>query len=99
MPETDNHTDVVGELSWSTEQRNPRTRDLDQLAPGELVATILSEDAQVAGAVQAVQQQIGHAVELAVAALAAGGRIHYVGSGTGWATTWWWLTWPVGWTP
>ena len=82
MPETDNHTDLVGELSWSTEQRNPRTMDLDQLAPGELVATILSEDAQVAGAVQAVQQQIGHAVELAVAALAAGGRIHYVGSGT-----------------
>ncbi len=72
----------VGALSWSTEQRNPRTMDLDQLDSGALVSRILAEDAQVAAAVQAVQDRIAQAVDHAVAALASGGRIHYVGSGT-----------------
>ncbi|GAA1389296.1 N-acetylmuramic acid 6-phosphate etherase [Luteococcus peritonei] len=78
----DRRDEVVGPLSWSTEQRNPRTMDLDQLDAGELVARILAEDARVAAAVQAVQERIGEAVELAVRSLAAGGRVHYVGSGT-----------------
>ncbi len=69
-------------LSWSTEQRNPATVDLDQLATADLVGAIVAADAQVATAVAAVSGQIAAAVDLAVAALSAGGRMHYVGAGT-----------------
>ncbi|OYO18714.1 N-acetylmuramic acid 6-phosphate etherase [Enemella dayhoffiae] len=69
-------------LTWSTEQVNPRSIDLDTKPTEEVVRSILAEDETVAAAVSAVGPQIARAVDLAVAALSAGGRIHYVGSGT-----------------
>lgn len=70
------------DLSWPTEQRNPRTESIDTLRPAELVDLILAEDAVVVPAVRAQGARIGEAVDLAVATVRAGGRIHYVGSGT-----------------
>lgn len=69
-------------LSWPTETRNERTLDIDQLDSAAVVAEILGEDARVAAAVQACTGRIAAAVDLYVAALAAGGAVHYVGAGT-----------------
>jgi N-acetylmuramic acid 6-phosphate etherase len=65
-----------------TEQRNPRSAALDLLDPRSLVGLINAEDACVAPAVAAVLDDVAAAVELAEAALRAGGRLIYVGAGT-----------------
>ena len=69
-------------LASPTEERNPRTMQLDTLGSADLVQTILAEDALVAAAVQAVAPRIAQLVDLCVAAIAAGSTVHYVGAGT-----------------
>ena len=66
----------------STEGRNERTRDLDQMGPRELVAAMNDEDARVAPAVREELDHIAQAVAWGVEALSAGGRIVYFGAGT-----------------
>ncbi|SLM91553.1 N-acetylmuramic acid 6-phosphate etherase [Brachybacterium nesterenkovii] len=70
------------DLRSTTEERNPRSLELDTLDSPDLVATILGEDARVAAAVQARTAHIARLVEVCVAAIAAGGTVHYVGAGT-----------------
>ncbi len=65
-----------------TERRNPRTQQLDQATPRELVAMIAAEDATIPAAVAAVAEDIAEALELVEAAFRAGGRLFYVGAGT-----------------
>jgi N-acetylmuramic acid 6-phosphate etherase len=65
-----------------TEERNPRSVAIDQLPTLEVLRLINAEDAVVAGAVAAVLPDIARAVDLAVAALAGGCRMHYFGAGT-----------------
>ncbi len=65
-----------------TEQRNPRTERIDVASPLDIVDLLNAEDALVAGAVHAVREPLARAVELAVAAFGAGGRLIYVGAGT-----------------
>ncbi|MGK5554600.1 N-acetylmuramic acid 6-phosphate etherase [Actinomadura kijaniata] len=65
-----------------TEGRNPRTLDVDTLPTMEVLRLINSEDATVPMTVAAVLPQIAELVELAVASLRAGGRVHYFGAGT-----------------
>lgn len=69
-------------LTWSTEQRNPDTMQIDTLPSEGVVGAIVAADLGVAAAVAAVQGEIARAVDLAVAAISAGGRVHYVGAGT-----------------
>ncbi|GAB4083407.1 N-acetylmuramic acid 6-phosphate etherase [Myceligenerans cantabricum] len=69
-------------VSSPTEERNPRTRDIDVVPTAELVAMISDEDARVVDAVRAQHPRIVAAVDIAVQAILAGGRVHYVGSGT-----------------
>jgi N-acetylmuramic acid 6-phosphate etherase len=66
----------------ATEQRNPRTLDLDRLPTTEVLARLNDEDRTVADVVRAEIPYIAQAVDLAHAALVAGGRILYVGAGT-----------------
>ncbi|MEO6463514.1 MAG: N-acetylmuramic acid 6-phosphate etherase [Candidatus Eisenbacteria bacterium] len=66
----------------ATEQRNPRTMDLDSLSTVEVLERINHEDQTVAATVRAEIPYIAQAVDLAHAALVAGGRILYVGAGT-----------------
>jgi len=66
----------------ATEQRNPRTLDLDTLDIPELLERISAEDRTVPVAVAAEIPYIAHAVELVVASFRAGGRLIYVGAGT-----------------
>ena len=66
----------------ATEQRNPRTMDLDTLGVADLLARISAEDHTVPEAVAREIPYIARAVELIVASFKAGGRLVYVGAGT-----------------
>jgi N-acetylmuramic acid 6-phosphate etherase len=65
-----------------TEQRNPRSQSIDSLDAQGIVDLINAEDRMVAEAVGEERQAIARAVELAVEAFRAGGRLVYVGAGT-----------------
>ncbi|RCV51690.1 N-acetylmuramic acid 6-phosphate etherase [Marinitenerispora sediminis] len=65
-----------------TEERNPRTLDIDLVPTLDALRLINAEDATVAEAVAAALPQVARAVDLGVAALGGGGRIHYFGAGT-----------------
>ncbi len=65
-----------------TEQRNPRSDGIDRLGALDIVRLINEEDRTVAGAVGCEAEAVAQAVELAVAAFRAGGRLVYVGAGT-----------------
>ncbi|AOS61120.1 N-acetylmuramic acid 6-phosphate etherase [Actinoalloteichus hymeniacidonis] len=65
-----------------TEARNPNTMDIDRVSSLEVLRLINDEDRLVPDAVAEVLPQLADAVDLAVQALRAGGRVHYVGAGT-----------------
>ncbi|MFQ5741742.1 MAG: N-acetylmuramic acid 6-phosphate etherase [Acidobacteriota bacterium] len=65
-----------------TEDRNPRTRNIDRLSTLEMIQLINREDGRVTGAVRAVLPQIASAIDQIVPRLRRGGRLFYVGAGT-----------------
>lgn len=65
-----------------TETRNPRSMNLDRLAILDMLRLMNEEDALVPLAVRDALPAIAQAVERVAAALAAGGRLIYVGAGT-----------------
>lgn len=65
-----------------TEQRNPRTADIDLASPLEIVDLISAEDRGVAEAVHGQREHIARAVEEAEATFRRGGRLFYIGAGT-----------------
>ncbi len=66
----------------STEQRNPRTTDIDRLPLEEIVRRIQEEDATVPAAVAAVRADVVRAAELVCDRMRRGGRMILVGAGT-----------------
>ncbi len=66
----------------ATEQRNPRTFDLDTLDVTGILERISAEDRTVAGAVARELPHIAKAVDMVVESFRAGGRLIYVGAGT-----------------
>jgi N-acetylmuramic acid 6-phosphate etherase len=73
---------TADELVAPTEERNPRTLDIDRLPTLAVLRLLNAEDARVPAAVDKVLPALADAVDLTVAALAAGRRLHYVGAGT-----------------
>ncbi|MBP3893451.1 MAG: N-acetylmuramic acid 6-phosphate etherase [Atopobiaceae bacterium] len=67
--------------SLPTEQRNPRTIDLDKMSPLQIVQAMNEEDKRAAEAVGEALPQIAEAIALATASLQRGGRVVYVGAG------------------
>lgn len=65
-----------------TEQRNPRTMEIDRLETLEMLRVINAEDARVPGAVADVLPNIARAVDAIVARMERGGRLIYIGAGT-----------------
>lgn len=65
-----------------TEQRNPRTEAIDVASSLDIVDLMNAEDRLVPEAVHACRREIARAVDLAVEAFRAGGRLIYVGAGT-----------------
>ena len=66
----------------STEQRNPKTMNLDVMTPLEIAQVMNSEDSNVVAAIKEVLPEISRAIELATESLKKGGRIIYLGAGT-----------------
>jgi N-acetylmuramic acid 6-phosphate etherase len=65
-----------------TEQRNPRSRRIDQLSTIEIVDLINAEDRMVAVAVGEEREAIAKCIDLVVETFRNGGRLFYVGAGT-----------------
>ena len=65
-----------------TEQRNPRTMQLDAVPLHDALRLINDEDAQVAGVVRSEIDRIADAIDLIVARRKRDGRIYFVGAGT-----------------
>lgn len=65
-----------------TEERNPRTMDLDKLGTLELVGRVQEEDLEVAPVVRKCVPEIARAVDMAADSLQQGGRLLYFGAGT-----------------
>ena len=66
----------------TTEQANPESAMIDQMATFEVVNLINREDAKVSAAVRIALPQIAEAVDVIAEAIAGGGRLFYVGAGT-----------------
>ena len=75
--------EVVEELEkLISEQRNPRTANIDELSVEEILRVINEEDKKVAYAVEKEIPIIARATEAVIRALKGGGRVFYVGAGT-----------------
>jgi N-acetylmuramic acid 6-phosphate etherase len=73
---------VVIRVSSPTEERNPRTLDIDTLPTLDVLALINAEDERVPSAVAAVLPHLATVVDKAADALREGHRLHYFGAGT-----------------
>lgn len=65
-----------------TERTNANTADIDLLSTLDILHLLNSEDRTVPEAVGRALPELASAVDMAVAALRSGGRVHYVGAGT-----------------
>jgi len=72
--------DEISKLS--TEQKNPRSVNIDKLPTIEILKIINEEDKKVPFAVEDEIPYIAEAVEIIVAAIKNGGRLFYFGAGT-----------------
>lgn len=77
-------TDPVLDLSATppTEERNPRTTDIDLLPTPVVLALLHAEDALVPAAVQPVLGTLAGVVDEAAERVRRGGRVHYFGAGS-----------------
>ncbi|MCS7044533.1 MAG: N-acetylmuramic acid 6-phosphate etherase [Bryobacteraceae bacterium] len=66
----------------TTEQRNPRSHGLDAMPTVEMLRVFNEEDRTVAEAVARALPAVAALVDAAAEALAAGGRLFYIGAGT-----------------
>ena len=74
---------MLNDLSkLTTEQRNPRSRDIDRRTTLQIVDLINAEDRKVPAAVARERKSIARAADLIVERLRRGGRLFYVGAGT-----------------
>jgi len=65
-----------------TEQRNPRSENLEKMNAHDLVKLFIDEEKFVDDALRAVSADLARAIELVVDSFRKGGRLFYVGAGT-----------------
>ena len=65
-----------------TEQRNPRSENLEKLSAQDLVKLFVEEEKFVGEALHAASADLARAIELVADSLRKGGRLFYVGAGT-----------------
>ena len=75
-------TESEGLARALTEQRNPRSENLDKLSAQALVELFVEEETFVQEALRKETASLARAVEMATRALRGGGRLFYVGAGT-----------------
>jgi N-acetylmuramic acid 6-phosphate etherase len=76
------HFDLNELSGLMTEQPNPASRNIDALPTIEMLRVINDEDRKVAESITAELPAIARAVDGVVGAMAAGGRLFYIGAGT-----------------
>jgi N-acetylmuramic acid 6-phosphate etherase len=69
-------------LASPTEQRNPRSMNLDKMPLGAAIGLMLREDARIPAALAKERPLIERLIRLVVRAFRRGGRLFYVGAGT-----------------
>jgi N-acetylmuramic acid 6-phosphate etherase len=83
MDESERNKQIFASLQdLTTEQRNPRTRQIDLASTEEILELLNREEATVAAAVKQAIPDIAKAADLVVESFAKGGRLFYVGAGT-----------------
>jgi N-acetylmuramic acid 6-phosphate etherase len=65
-----------------TEQRNPRSENLEKLSPGALVELFVEEEKSVQDALRDAIADLARAIEIVTESLRNGGRLFYVGAGS-----------------
>jgi N-acetylmuramic acid 6-phosphate etherase len=65
-----------------TEQRNPRSENLEKMSVRELVELFVEEEKFVQDALHAVTAELAKAIEMVTGSLRNGGRLFYVGTGS-----------------
>ncbi len=65
-----------------TEQKNKRTKNIDQLSTLEIIELMNDEDQTVAGSVKKALPQVSKAVDVVCKSITNGGRLLYIGAGT-----------------
>lgn len=66
----------------NTEQRNPKTMDIDLMSTEEIISVINQEDTLVPNAIAREIPVIAKVVDLIIDSFKKGGRLIYVGAGT-----------------
>lgn len=66
----------------ATEERNPRSRNLDRMSLARAVALMIAEESAVGAAIFKERRKIQRAVEMIAHSLRRGGRLFYAGAGT-----------------
>ncbi|HWY52151.1 MAG TPA: N-acetylmuramic acid 6-phosphate etherase [Chthoniobacterales bacterium] len=75
--------DKIDDLAAAlTEQRNPRSENLEKMSALELAKLFVDEEKFVGEALRAVSADLARAIELVAESLRRGGRLFYVGAGS-----------------
>ncbi len=73
----------IDSLSFAlTEQRNPRSENLEKMSASELVQIFVEEETFVQEALRAAEADLARAIEIVTESLRNGGRLFYVGAGS-----------------
>ncbi len=79
----DHSAQEVEDLAASlTEQRNPRSEELEKLSVPELVKLFVDEEASVQKALSGASEGLAKAIQMVAERLKKGGRLFYVGAGS-----------------
>ncbi len=78
-PPPDKIEDLAAAL---TEQRNPRSENLEKMSAQELVKLFVDEERFVGEALRAANADLARAIELVAESLRKGGRLFYIGAGS-----------------
>jgi N-acetylmuramic acid 6-phosphate etherase len=76
------HPSLDGLASSPTEQRNPRSMNLDKLPLSRAIELMLNEEAKVPAFLWEERKAIERGIRLIVRAFRRGGKLYYVGAGT-----------------
>jgi len=82
LPEADTTVLPASRALSPTEQRNPRSNNLDRLPLSKAVELMIKEESKVGAALLKEKRKIERAIKLVVSAFQRGGRLFYVGAGT-----------------
>ena len=74
--------EIDGLAAALTEQRNPRSEDLEKMTPQELVEMFVGEETFVQNALRTASADLTRAIEHVTQSLRNGGRLFYVGAGS-----------------